>query len=157
MYCLGAAWKRATANTFLILVVIFFYLYIFWIYGYMCTLKIPVWMNDNISHRKSFWEEVFCRLWHRYDLMCAPNEVCCICILSTFLQTLPHDSQKIRNQLGGHLYAYELPPVDNIETISADEEISDKKSNIGLSEIQRGISASKSSNLVRLIKKPCPF
>lgn len=59
------------------------------------------------------------------------------------LQTLPHDNHKIRNLLGGSLYAYELPPVENIEPVTAEEETLEKKSNIGLSEIQRGISASK--------------
>jgi hypothetical protein len=56
---------------------------------------------------------------------------------------LPHDNQKVRNLLGGSLYAYELPPVEDIEPITADEETSEKKSNIGLSEIQRGISSMK--------------
>ena len=58
-----------------------------------------------------------------------------------YFQTLPHDNQKVRNLLGGSLYAYELPPVEDIEPITAEEETLEKKSNIGLSEIQRGISS----------------
>ena len=56
-------------------------------------------------------------------------------------QTLPQDNQKIRSLMGGSLYAYELPPIDEIEPISAEEEMSERKSvTVGLNEIQRGIT-----------------
>ena len=63
--------------------------------------------------------------------------------LLVYLQTLPHDNQKVRNLSGGSLYAYELPPMENIEPMTAEDEKTGKKSAIGLSEIQRGISTSK--------------
>jgi len=63
--------------------------------------------------------------------------------LLVYFQTLPHDNQKVRNLSGGSLYAYELPPMENIEPMTAEDEKTGKKSAIGLSEIQRGISTSK--------------
>ena len=43
--------------------------------------------------------------------------------------------------MGGSLYAYELPPIDDIEPITAEEEIAERKSvAVGLNEIQRGIT-----------------
>jgi len=49
---------------------------------------------------------------------------------------------------GGSLYAYELPPMENIEPMTAEDEKTGKKSAIGLSEIQRGISTSKKINFI---------
>lgn len=80
------------------------------------------------------------------------------------LQTLPQDNQKVRTLLGGNLYAYELPPpASNSDTDigSTDSSIAiitasvstttnstaipttAGKECIGLSEIQRGLSTSK--------------
>lgn len=64
-------------------------------------------------------------------------------IVGPVVKTLPHDTQKVRNMLGGSLYAYELPPVEQIEPLTVEEETQDRKSKIGLSEIQRGISSKK--------------
>ncbi|XP_060562624.1 ubiquitin carboxyl-terminal hydrolase 32-like [Ruditapes philippinarum] len=70
----------------------------------------------------------------------SPEQILLVEIVGPVVKTLPHDNQKVRNLLGGSLYAYELPPVEDIEPITAEDETSEKKSNIGLSEIQRGIS-----------------
>ena len=65
----------------------------------------------------------------------------CIYARMIDFQTLPQDNQKIRSLMGGSLYAYELPPIDEIEPISAEEEMSERKSvTVGLNEIQRGIT-----------------
>ena len=43
--------------------------------------------------------------------------------------------------MGGSLYAYELPPLEEIEPITAEEELAEKKSvSVGLNEIQRGVT-----------------
>ena len=59
------------------------------------------------------------------------------------MQTLPQDNQKVRNLLGGSLYAYQLPPIDDIEPMTIEEESLDKKAAKDLSDIQRGNSASE--------------
>ena len=43
--------------------------------------------------------------------------------------------------MGGSLYAYELPPIEEIEPISAEDELAERKAvAVGLNEIQRGIT-----------------
>ena len=71
------------------------------------------------------------------------------------MQTLPQDNQKIRTLMGGSLYAYELPPVEEIEPISAEEEIAERKSvAVGLNEIQRGITTpSKYSRALKIQRR----
>ncbi|XP_052268914.1 ubiquitin carboxyl-terminal hydrolase 32-like isoform X1 [Dreissena polymorpha] len=76
------------------------------------------------------------------------------------VKTLPQDNQKIRN-LVGTLYAYELCSEEKIEPISQDEELAEKKSCVGLSEIQRGVTSTASpkkpianGTILRLQKEP---
>ncbi|ESO97934.1 hypothetical protein LOTGIDRAFT_153045 [Lottia gigantea] len=60
-------------------------------------------------------------------------------------KTLPQDNQKMRSCLGGNLYAYELPAPPEIQSITEEEERNggQMKESIGLSEIQRGITAKR--------------
>ncbi|WAR02243.1 UBP32-like protein [Mya arenaria] len=85
-------------------------------------------------------------------------------IVGPVVKTLPHDNHKIRNQgVGGTLYAYELPPMEDVEPLTAEEEANPQvetrspggesrstpsgegKSSIGLSEIQRGVTSKRPS------------
>ena len=60
------------------------------------------------------------------------------------MQTLPQDSQKVRTLLGGVLYAYELPPQEDIKPMTAEEEKGAmSKSSVGLNDIQRGLATSE--------------
>ncbi|KAJ8312078.1 hypothetical protein KUTeg_009451 [Tegillarca granosa] len=63
-------------------------------------------------------------------------------IMGPIVKTLPQDNQKVRTLLGGILYAYELPPQDEIKPMTAEEE-KISKSSIGLNDIQRGIVTKK--------------
>jgi hypothetical protein len=58
-----------------------------------------------------------------------------------YFQTLPQDGQKVRTLLGGTLYAYELPPPDDIKPLTLEEE-KGLKGNLGLNDIQRGLATS---------------
>ena len=51
-------------------------------------------------------------------------------------QSLPSDNNKIKSLLAGSLYAYELPAITNIATMTAEEETKNHN-NQGLSQIQR--------------------
>ena len=61
--------------------------------------------------------------------------------ITNVLQSLPQDSQKIRSLLGGSLYAYELPPMPEIQPMTALEEKGlsplHTKGQCGLNQIQR--------------------
>ena len=63
-----------------------------------------------------------------------------LCV-NKLLQSLPDDNQKIKTPLGGALYAYELPPVPEIQPMTVVEEkgLSTQRPipNGGLSQIQR--------------------
>ena len=74
-----------------------------------------------------------------------------VCLFSDFAPRQPEDS----SSCGGSLYAYQLPPADDIVTLTVEEEIADKKPSVSLTEIQRGVSASKYTLLcVSLFIKP---
>ena len=64
-------------------------------------------------------------------------------LITQFLQSLPDDNQKIKTPLGGALYAYELPPVPEIQPMTVLEEK-------GLSSIQRPIPNGGLSQIQRM-------
>ncbi|XP_060064706.1 ubiquitin carboxyl-terminal hydrolase 32-like [Ylistrum balloti] len=65
-------------------------------------------------------------------------------IMGPLVKTLPKDDQKVRTLLGGVLYAYELPPPEDIKPLTLEEEKNNKsKSNLGLNDIQRGLTKAK--------------
>ncbi|XP_021349870.1 ubiquitin carboxyl-terminal hydrolase 32-like isoform X2 [Mizuhopecten yessoensis] len=65
-------------------------------------------------------------------------------IMGPLVKTLPKDDQKLRTLLGGVLYAYELPPPEDIKPLTVEEEKCSKtKSSLGLNDIQRGLTKAK--------------
>ncbi|XP_071178506.1 ubiquitin carboxyl-terminal hydrolase 32-like [Mytilus edulis] len=70
------------------------------------------------------------------------NQILFVEVNGPIVKTLPQDGQKVRTLLGGTLYAYELPPPEDIKPLSLEEEKGSKGS-LGLSDIQRGLAARK--------------
>ncbi|KAK3083744.1 hypothetical protein FSP39_002517 [Pinctada imbricata] len=65
-------------------------------------------------------------------------------VMGPIVKTLPQDSQKVKTLLGGILYAYELPPQEEIKPLTAEEEkAAMSKSSVGLNDIQRGLATRK--------------
>lgn len=63
------------------------------------------------------------------------------------IQALPQDNHKVKTLIGGVLYAYELPPHEEIKPMTIEEEKGTApKNSVGLNDIQRGLATSKLLN-----------
>ncbi|XP_062601497.1 ubiquitin carboxyl-terminal hydrolase 32-like isoform X2 [Saccostrea cucullata] len=73
-----------------------------------------------------------------------PGQILFVEIMGPIVKALPQDNHKVKTLIGGVLYAYELPPHEEIKPMTIEEEKGTvPKNSVGLNDIQRGLATKK--------------
>lgn len=73
-----------------------------------------------------------------------PDQILFVEIMGPIVKALPKDNQMVKTLVGGVLYAYELPPHEEIKPMTIEEEKGTVlKNSVGLNDIQRGLATKK--------------